>query len=102
VVGALWRGVTRQGAYAGLLGGFLTFAALYLQVFDPNWFDPGPLRSAVAWLEAEGPNPYSCAAMGELVSVLATVLVSRLTRPLPAAHLDAMFGPEEVGARTPA
>ncbi|MGE0624105.1 MAG: sodium:solute symporter [Pseudomonadales bacterium] len=98
VVGALWRGVTRQGAYAGLLGGFLTFAALYLQVFDPNWFDPGLLRSAVAWLEAEGPNPYSCAAMGELVSVLATVLVSRLTRPLPAAHLDAMFGPEKAPA----
>lgn len=94
VVGALWRGVTRQGAYAGLIGGFATFAALYLQVFDPGWFEPGPARDVVAWLEREGPNPYSCAAMGEFVSVLATVLVSRLTRPLPKAHLDAMFGSE--------
>ncbi|HEY5645364.1 MAG TPA: sodium:solute symporter family protein [Pseudomonadales bacterium] len=95
VVGALWRGVTRKGAYAGLLSGFATFALLYLQVFDPAWFEPGLARDAVTWLEAEGPNPYSCAAMGEFVSVLTTVVVSRLTQPLPKTHLDGMFGAEE-------
>lgn len=92
VVGALWRGVTRQGAYAGLLAGFGTFAILYMQLIDPAWFAPGALHAAALWLQGEGPNPYSCAAMGELVSITATFVVSKLTRPLPREHVDKLFG----------
>jgi SSS family transporter len=91
VVGALWRGVTRNGAYAGLVTGFLTFIVLHTRQLDPAWFDPGVLHSVVAWLYEEGPNPYSCAAIGEIVSVLVTFVVSRLTRPLPQAHVEGMF-----------
>lgn len=91
VMGALWQGVTRQGAYAGLLSGFLTFAILYTQLIDPAWFAPGTLHNVVTWLHGEGPNPVSCAAMGELVSVLFTVTVSKMTQPLPQTHLDEMF-----------
>ena len=101
VVGALWRGVTAKGAYAGLLSGFGTFLVLHTGVIDPAWFEPGTLKAIVLWLEQEAPNPYSCAAMGELVSVLFTVGVSRLTRPLPESHLNEMFGPtptDSVGA----
>ncbi|MEM8769226.1 MAG: sodium:solute symporter family protein [Pseudomonadota bacterium] len=98
VVGALWRGVTKHGAYAGLMSGFGTFALLYLRVLDPNWFAPGTLKSIVTWLEGEGPNPYSCAAIGEFVSVAVTWGVSRLTRPLPEAHVAGMFDREPVGA----
>ncbi len=98
VVGALWRGVTKHGAYAGLIAGFGTFALLYLQVLDPNWFEPGTLKNIVTWLEGEGPNPYSCAAMGEFVSVAVTLGVSKLTRPLPDAHIAGMFDPEPAGA----
>ena len=29
VMGALWKGVTRAGAYAGLLSGFVTFVVLH-------------------------------------------------------------------------
>ena len=98
VVGALWRGVTRYGAYAGLIAGFGTFALLYLQVLDPNWLEPGTLRNVVTWLEGEGPNPYSCAAMGEFVSVAVTWGVSKLTQPLPEAHVARMFDREPAGA----
>ena len=62
-------------------------------MLDPGWFDPGLLHTLVSWLHAEGPNPYSCAAMGELVSILVTFSVSKLTRPLPAAHLARLFDP---------
>lgn len=91
VMGALWQGVTRQGAYAGLLSGFLAFVVLYAQLIDPTWFSPGTLHDIVTWLHGEGPNPVSCAAMGELVSVLFTVSVSKMTQPLPQEHLDVMF-----------
>lgn len=92
VIGALWQGVTRKGAYAGLLGGFATFILLHAQVLDPGWFAAGStLHPVVTWLYNEGPNPYSCAVMGEIVSIAATVLVSKLTQPLPEAHLDDLF-----------
>ncbi|MBT7878467.1 MAG: sodium:solute symporter family protein [Gammaproteobacteria bacterium] len=91
VVGALWQGVTRQGAYAGLLGGFITFIILHAQLIDPAWFSNGTLKTISSWLYAEGPNPYSCAVMGEIVSISFTVLVSRVTAPLPEEHIREMF-----------
>ena len=45
----------------------------------------------MAWLEGEGPNPFSCAAMGEIVSVGVTWAVSKRTQPLPDAHLAEVF-----------
>ncbi len=93
VVGALWQGVTRAGAYAGLIAGFGVFIVLHAQLINPDWFAPGILRDISTWLVGEGPNPYSCAVMGEIVSIAATVIVSRLTRPLPREHLDILFKP---------
>ena len=57
------------------------------------------LGGVVAWLRGEGPNPYSCAVMGEIVSVLVTFVVSKLTQPLSEAHLQALFSdtPEDAG-----
>ena len=92
VVGALWRGVTRRGAYAGLVSGFLTFLVLHLQLLDPVWFGSGVAYDVVAWLHAEGPNPFSCAAMGEAVSVAFTYAVSKATQPLPKGHVEEIFG----------
>ena len=94
VMGAMWRGVTRQGAYAGLLAGFFTFALLYTQLIDPTWFEPGTLHKVAAWLHGEGPNPTSCAVMGEVVSLFVTYTVSKMTQPLPQEHIDGMFGAE--------
>ena len=91
VVGALWRGVTRNGAYAGLIGGIGTFVILHAQLLNPGWFSDGALKDVVTWLFNEGPNPYSCAVMGEIISIALTVLVSKLTQPLPEDHLNQMF-----------
>ena len=89
VVGALWRGVTRAGAYAGLVCGFFTFVVLHAELLNPAWF--GGFFVA-EWLAGEGPNPTSCAAIGEGVGVVVTIVVSKLTAPLPDAHVAAMFG----------
>ncbi|MBT4160658.1 MAG: sodium:solute symporter family protein [Gammaproteobacteria bacterium] len=91
VVGALWKGVTRHGAYAGLIGGFVTFIILHSRLIDPAWFEPGSLHTAAAWLYGEGPNPFSCAVLGEIVSIVFTVVISRITRPLPDSHLEELF-----------
>lgn len=92
VLGALWRGVTKQGAYAGLIGGFLAFVTLYMQWINPEWFGSGVLHTAATWVHGEGPNPFSCGAMGEIFSVLITFVVSKLTQPLPENHVDEIFG----------
>jgi SSS family transporter len=96
VVGALWRGVTRAGAYSGLLSGMGVFIVLHGGVIDPSWFGGGPLVEIASWLEGESTNPFSCAAMGELVSVGVTWAVSMLTQPLEQTHLEEMFGPEPI------
>ena len=95
IIGALWQGVTRSGAYAGLIGGITTFVILHAQLINPDWFNTGLLHSASVWLYKEGPNPYSCAVMGEIISVSLTLVVSRFTQPLPEAHLAALFSKEQ-------
>ena len=92
VVGSIWRGVTKAGAFAGLVSGVIVFSITHGGLIDPAWFGPGVLHNSAVWLQGEAPNPWSCAAMGELVSILATWSVSKLTAPLPAAHLEQMFG----------
>jgi Na+/proline symporter len=92
VVGSVWRGITKAGAFAGLLGGVSVFSITHGGFIDPQWFAPGVLHDAALWLIAEAPNPWSCAAMGEIVSVALTWAVSMLTQPLPEEHLARMFG----------
>ena len=92
VVGAIWSGVTKAGAMAGLLGGVGVFSITHGALIDPAWFGPGRLRDAAGWLAAEAHNPFSCAAMGEIVSVVLTWVVSKVTRPLPDDHLARIFG----------
>ena len=93
VLGALWKGVTKAGAYSGLIAGFGTFVILHTQQIDPAWFEgTGILHVVVSWLHGEGPNPTSCAAIGEGVGVATTYFVSKATARLPEEHVDAMFG----------
>ena len=99
VVGALWKGVTTKGAYAGLLGGFIAFIVLHAQLLNPAWFgEANVVHTVVNWLYHEGPNPFSCAALGEAVSVTLTYAVSKLTRPLPKEFVETMFTSETADA----
>lgn len=91
VLGALWPGVTRAGALAGLVSGAASFGILHGGLIDPAWFDPGIIRDAATWLQGEAPNPFSCTAMAELVSLALTWAVSLKTRPLPATHIATVF-----------
>ena len=94
ILGAVWSGVTKAGAFAGLLSGGLVFMITFNAVIDPEWFSPGVFRDASVWLQKESPNPWSCAAMGEVVSIALTVIVSKLTQQLPDEHIDKLFAPQ--------
>lgn len=94
VLGAVWKGVTRTGAFAGLLSGGIVFIVTFNALIRPEWFAPGMLQDAAQWLVIEAPNPWSCAAMGELVSVAVTIVVSKLTQPLDETHLKRLFASE--------
>jgi sodium/proline symporter len=91
ILGSVWSGVTKAGAFAGLISGGLTFILVFNRAIDPEWFAPGMLQNAVQWLVIESPNPWSCAAMGELVSIAFTVIVSKATQPLPEEHIQELF-----------
>tara|TARA_Y100000768_G_C23537640_1_gene477786 strand:- start:143 stop:475 length:333 start_codon:yes stop_codon:yes gene_type:complete len=92
IVGAVWKGVTKQGAYAGLLSGMATFIVLHAQLIDPIWFDSYPrLFDISVWLNNQAPNPFACAFLGEVVSVGMTIFVSAKTEKLSDSHLDAIF-----------
>ena len=85
VLGLFWRRVTKAGAITGFVLGLGVFVLLHAGALPTG----GPVLD---WLRDQAPNPYSCAALAEGVAVLATVVVSLLTRPLDGAHLDRVFG----------
>ena len=92
IIGALWRGVTRSGAYAGLISGMGTFVILHAQLLDPLWFENGSVtQNITGWLLKQGPNPFACTFLGEIISVFITILVSKFSIKLPKEHLDQLF-----------
>ena len=91
VLGALWSGVTRAGAYTGLITGLSTFLVLHTGVIDPAWFEGSFLHPVFSWLHGESPNPTSWAALAGLFAIGCTTAVSLATKPLPQAHLAALF-----------
>tara|TARA_A100001037_G_scaffold261995_1_gene251328 strand:+ start:858 stop:2432 length:1575 start_codon:yes stop_codon:yes gene_type:complete len=95
VMGSIWRGVTTSGAVAGLISGVTVFSITHAAIISPDWFSSPLLKGIAEWLQTEAPNPWSCAAMGEIASILFTWLVSLASKPIPAEHLDKMFGSTE-------
>lgn len=92
ILGALWGGVTTAGAYAGLIAGMTTFIVLHAQLIDPNWFaNYSVLHEASLWLYSQGPNPFSCTFVGEIVSIGMTLFVSNFSEKLPESHVQTLF-----------
>jgi len=90
VFGAMWQGATRAGALAGLIGGPMIFILAHMNLIAGSAQLLG-LESTSSWLAMQAPNPYSCATLGCIVSVLLTYFVSKVTKPLPETHLMSMF-----------
>jgi Na+/proline symporter len=92
ILGAFWRGVTRQGALWGFIAGALAFTALRQAWLPGGAIDGNPLAQALFWIASQADNPFACTTMAEAFCILVTVGVSLVTRPLPQAHLDRVFG----------
>lgn len=90
-VGILWRQSTRAGALCAFLSGGLVFVLLKSEIIDGAWFGDGPMGSTLAWLAAQGVNPFACATLGGFVSIAVIYVVSLFTEPLDADHLAKVF-----------
>ncbi len=88
VLGVFWRGVTKAGAIAGFLVGLGLFIILHGQF----WPQTEQASGLLAWLWRQGPNPYACSALAELVGVATTFGVSLFTEKPSEAHLQMVFG----------
>jgi len=90
VVGSVWFGVTRTGAIAGFWAGAVTFILIRGEIVSGLWLVGTGLESFGRWFAFYATNPYSAATFGSAASVLVTVLVSRVTEPMPREHLARM------------
>ena len=100
MVGLFWRGTTKAGAISGLFTGGLVFILLKAGLIQTAGIAGGPVYAALAWLEAQAPNPFSCAAIAEISSVIITILVSCFSTRLPQDHLARVFEAGETGVPT--
>ncbi len=92
ILGALWSGVTRNGAIAGFLSGAAFFALLRTEIIVQASAAMGAPSSVSEWLTVQMPNPYSCTAIAMIAATLVTILVSLFTQPLSDTHLQQVFG----------
>lgn len=92
LLGQIWRGATKAGAIGGFVAGAAVFTVLKTGVI-PEWPEPNSgIGLVVSWLLEQQPNPFACAALGELASVVVTIIVSLFSKPLPQHHIERIFG----------
>ena len=65
ILGSLWPGVTERGALLGMLAGFIVFGTLHAEIINADA------------LASIGPNPFACATIGALASMVITAAWSR-------------------------
>jgi len=80
ILGILWGGVTKWGAFAGFFVGAVIFIGVISGSVTAIGASGGVIFTLTAWLQAESGNAFSIAALGGLAGCLVTYLVSGLTR----------------------
>lgn len=92
ILGVFWRGVTKQGAIWGFVIGAVSFTVLRNGWLPPGSDEAGLIAQGFFWVANQADNPFACTTIGEGLSILATVVVSLFTQPLPKDHLNTLFG----------
>jgi len=92
ILGVFWRGVTASGALAGFVAGALGFLALHNGWLPGGAMDGSLVEWALFWLASQVGNPFACTAIAEALCLVVTWGVSLVSKPLPAEHLDEIFG----------
>ncbi len=88
ILGILWDGVTRIGAFAGFFTGAVVFIGVISGAVITTGGQGELIYTVTSWLEAESGNAFSIAALGGILSCLATWLVSLLTPGFSREHLE--------------
>lgn len=87
ILGILWDGVTRAGAFAGFITGAMVFIGVISGAVTAVGGTGDLLYTVTAWLEGESGNSFSIAALGGILSCLVTFAVSLVTTRYSAEHL---------------
>ncbi len=90
VLGSLWDGVSRAGALWGFWSGAILFVLIHSETLSGWWPSGTALESFGRWFDFYATSPYSAATLAGITATLVTVLVSLVTKPLPAEHLARM------------
>ena len=86
LIGSFWRRATRLAAITAFCSGAVTFIMLHgaLLPFES-------LGQVGHWLAQKSPSPYSCSALGAMVSIAVLFIVSLMTEPMSEKHLQQVF-----------
>ena len=87
ILGILWDGVTRAGAFAGFFTGAMVFIGVISGAVTAVGGTGDLLYTVTAWLEGESGNSFSIAALGGIMSCLVTFAVSLVTSGYSPEHL---------------
>lgn len=88
ILGILWNGVTRIGAFAGFLAGAVIFIGVISGGVTALGERETVLYAVTAWLESESGNSFSIAALGGIIGCLVTYGVSLVTPGYSRQHLE--------------
>ena len=88
ILGILWNGVTRVGAFAGFFAGAFIFIGVVSGLVTAVGSPEGIVYTVTAWLESESGNSFSIASVGGITGCIVTYAVSRVTPGYSREHLE--------------
>ncbi len=91
LLGAIWKGVTKSGAIAGIMTGPIFFLVTYMGFVPFGVWGDGVFGMVMDGWALQGGNPFKSTTIAMGISVTATIAVSLGTKPLPEEHLNVIF-----------